>query len=111
VPAWLPGILVALVGIIPAFLVFQQADRARKDTASKATRDDVRDAFDTARKLYEGGIAEAERRIENCNRRVTALEGDLEAARVRERALRRWVGQLEAALRDAGVATPNGEPL
>jgi hypothetical protein len=110
VPAWLPGILVALVGIIPAVLVFQSADRARKETASKATRDDVRDAFDTARKLYEGGIAEAERRIDGCNKRVVALEADVEAARLREQGLRRWIGRLEEALRRAGVPVPNGEP-
>jgi len=110
VPSWLPGVLVALVGVLPAVLVFQQADRARKDTANKATRDDVREAFDTARKLYEGGIQEAERRIENCNRRVAALEADVEAARTREQALRRWIRKLEDALRREGVAVPNGEP-
>lgn len=107
-PAWLPGILVALVGVIPAMLVWQQADAARKQTATKASRDEVREAFDTAKKLYEGGIAEAERRIEGCNKRIVSLETDLEAARLRERSHVRRIGRLEDALRRAGLSVPNG---
>jgi hypothetical protein len=113
--AWLPGVLVALVVGLPAslaaILTWQSSTAARKDVTAKATKDEVREAFDSAKRLYEGGIAEAERRIEGCNRRVAVLEADVEAARVREQALRRWVGKLEDALRRAGVPIPDGEPL
>jgi hypothetical protein len=127
--SWLPGVVVALVVGLPATLAAvltwqsstkarkdavearKDAVEARKDAAAKATKDEVRVAFESAKQLYEGGIAEAERRIENCNKRVAGLEADVEAARIRERGLRRWIGQLEDALRAAGVPVPNGEPL
>jgi chromosome segregation ATPase len=109
-PAWLPGILVAMVGIIPGILVYAQAGAARRQAASKASKDEVREAFNAARDLYQAGITEAQRRIENCNRRVATLEADMEAARTREQALRRWIRQLEDALHREGIATPNGEP-
>ena len=120
--SWLPGVVVALVVGLPATLAAiltwqsstkarQDAVEARKEAAAKATKDEVRVAFEAARQLYEGGILEAERRIENCNKRVAGLEADVEAARLRERGLRRWIGQLEDALRAAGVPVPNGEPL
>jgi nitrogen fixation/metabolism regulation signal transduction histidine kinase len=108
--SWLPGVLVALVGIIPGILVFWQAGQARKQSALKASKDEVREAFDQAKSLYQAGIDEAQRRIENCNRRVTSLEADVEAARTREQALRRWIRQLEDALRREGIPVPNGEP-
>jgi predicted nucleic acid-binding Zn-ribbon protein len=106
--SWLPGVLVALVGIIPAILVWGQAGRARKQSASKATRDDVREAFDQARTLWEGSVQEAQRRIESCNKRIVSLEGDIEAARQREKGLRQRVARLEEALRRAGLQVPNG---
>jgi len=110
-PAWMQAVLVAvLTGTIPSVLVYRVADTKRKQDARQATRDDVRVAFDQAKDLYEGGIQEATRRIENCNKRVAALEADVEAARIREQALRRWIRKLEDALHREGIATPNGEP-
>lgn len=107
-PAWLPGLLVALVGIVPGVLVWQQAGAARKQAATKASRDDVREAFDSAKKLYEGGLAEAERQIVAQSRRISSLEADLEAARQREKSHVRRIGRLEDALRRAGLNVPNG---
>jgi uncharacterized membrane-anchored protein YhcB (DUF1043 family) len=109
--AWLPGILVALVGIIPAVLVWLQTDKARKQAADQASKSDVREAFDSAKNLYEGGLQEAQRQIDACNKRVAELEAAVEAARVREKSLRSWIGKLERALRQAQVPIPNGEPL
>jgi predicted nuclease with TOPRIM domain len=106
--AWLPGILVALVGIIPAVLVWFQTDKARKQAAEQASKSDVREAFESAKRLYEGGLQEAQRQIDACNKRVAELEVDLEAARVREKGLRQWVARLENALRRANLAIPNG---
>jgi hypothetical protein len=112
------GILLpTLAAALSSVLVWQlgtanrkQAEQLRKDAAKKASKDEVREAFDQAKGLYQAGIDEAQRRIENCNRRVAALEADVEAARVREQALRRWIRQLEDALHREGIATPNGEP-
>jgi chromosome segregation ATPase len=113
VPSWLPGVLVAMVGIIPGVLVFWQAGQARKQSASKATRDDVREAFDQARTLWEGSVQEAQRRIESCNKRIVSLEADIEAALIREKGLRARVVRLEDELRLAGRPIPNGsaDPL
>jgi chromosome segregation ATPase len=106
--AWAPGVLVALVGIIPGVLVYQQATAKLKQDARQAARDDIREAFDSAKRLYEGGIQEAQRQIDSCNRRIAELEADLEAARGREGGLRRRISRLEDALRRAGLAVPNG---
>jgi septal ring factor EnvC (AmiA/AmiB activator) len=105
------GILLpTLAAALSSVLVWQLGTANRKQvaleakqTAQKVSKDEVREAFESAKRLYEGGLAEAQRQIENCNRRVAELEA-------REQALRRWIRQLEAALRDAGVPVPNGEP-
>jgi uncharacterized membrane-anchored protein YjiN (DUF445 family) len=105
------GILLpTLAAALSAILVWQlgtanrkQAEQIRKDAKNKATKDEVREAFNTAKELYQGGIAEAVRRIENCNRRVAELEAN-------EQALRQWIRKLEDTLRREGIPTPNGEP-
>lgn len=103
------GIVIpSLAAVLSSILVWQLGTANRKQAAQQASRSDVREAFDSAKKLYEGGIAEAERQIEASNRRITTLEADLEAARVRERSHVRRIGRLEDALRRAGLAVPNG---
>jgi multidrug resistance efflux pump len=115
--AWMAIALTFVASMTASLLLYRgtsltrkDAKQASEDAKAKASRDEVRQAFETARDLYQAGIAEAARRIENCNRRVAALEADVEAARVREQALRRWIRKLEDALRREGIETPNGEP-
>lgn len=101
-PLWLPGVLVALVGVIPAVLVYQQADAARRQSAAQADR-----------------AAELEQRKadrEDLQALVDIWKQSFDAVTLDNKDLRKEVGwcrrritQLEQALRRAGVPIPNGD--
>lgn len=107
-PLWLPGVLVALVGVIPAMLVFRAADEARKQAAlqadrtlrldeRKADRDELQSALDFWKTSFNA--------VQLDNRE---LRKDLDTERGVTRRLSQRVGRLEEALRRARVPIPNG---
>lgn len=107
--AWLPGVLVALIGILPGMLAWRQATQAREETAIQeriAHGVDARKvdqlAFESARSIYEAGLAEAQRQ----------LAQRLEQILLRDREIgqrNRRIDALELALRQAGVPVPPEE--
>lgn len=109
-PTWLPGVLVALVGVIPAVLVYQQADAARKQAAIKDQRTASREDLDSARQFWRESFDAA-------NKRIGQLEGELDTERAETRRLRRRVDRLETilavpavreVLEKMGLRVPNG---
>jgi hypothetical protein len=104
--SWLPGVLVALIGIVPGVLVWRQAAQAREETlATKryaqgldARRADQL-AFETARSIYEAGAAEQRRQLDQRLEHILLLERDL----ARER---RYTDTLKLTLRHAGIPLP-----
>jgi hypothetical protein len=109
VASWMPGVLVALIGILPGVLVWNQAKQAREETQATqryaqgldARRADQL-AFDTARSIYEAGAAEQRRQLAQRLEHILLLERDL----ARER---RRVDALVLALRAAGIPVPPEE--
>lgn len=100
-PSWLPGVLVALVGVIPAFLVWVQTDAARKSADRQSQRTASREDLDSAREFWRESL-------EAANQRIAQLSTDLDVERGETRRLRVRVGRLEDTLRRAGLAVPNG---
>jgi phosphoglycolate phosphatase-like HAD superfamily hydrolase len=110
VAAWLPGVLVALIGIVPGVLVWRQAAQAKQETAAAqryAQGLDARKvdqlAYESARSIYEAGLAEAQRQLAQRLEQILILERDV--AR-----LQRRLDAHELALRQAGVPPPAEEP-
>jgi ubiquinone biosynthesis protein UbiJ len=105
----MPGVLVALIGILPGMLVWRQASQAREESARTARYAQGLDArkadqlaFDSARSIYEAALAESRRQLAQRLEQILLLERDL--AR-----LRRRVDALERAMRAAGVPVPPEE--
>jgi hypothetical protein len=109
VPPWMPGVIVALIGIVPGMLVWRQAAQAREETQATqryaqgldARRADQL-AFETAQSIYDASIAEQRRQLAQRLEHILLLERDLQ----RER---RRVDTLELRLRQAGVPVPPEE--
>jgi hypothetical protein len=108
--SWLPGVLVALIGIIPGVLVWRQAAQAREETAMaqrltqgiEGRRVDQA-AFEAARAIYEAGLQEAQRQLTQRLEQILLLE------RAMARCERR-IDALVRELRQAGVPVPTEEP-
>jgi phage FluMu protein gp41 len=109
VVSWMPGVLVALIGVLPGMLAWRQATQAREETERTqryAQGLDARKAdqlaFDSARSIYEAALEEARRQLAQRLEQILLLERDV--AR-----LHRRVDALERALRSAGVPVPPEE--
>jgi hypothetical protein len=107
--AWLPGVLVALIGIVPGVLVWRQAAQAREDTedAQRAAEGVERrrvdqEAYTVAEAIWRAGMAEAERQAVQAREQVLLREREIGR-------LQRRVDALEVALRTAGVPVPAEE--
>lgn len=107
-PTWLPIILVALVGVVPAFLVWSQAGIARKQAAiqvdrttrldeRKADRDELASALDFWKRSFDAVALDNKE-----------LRAELEVERQAHKRTRSRVDRLEQTLRRAGVQVPNG---
>jgi hypothetical protein len=110
VEPWLPGVIVALIGILPGMLVWRQAAQAREETKRTeryAQGLDARKAdqlaFETARSIWEAGLDEARRQLAQRLEQLLILERDV--ARCQRR-----VDTLELAMRQTGVRIPAEEP-
>lgn len=109
--AWLPGVLVALIGILPGILAYRQAAAAKEETARQQRFSQGLDAkkadqmaFEAARAIYEAGLTEARRQLAQRLEEILLLERDLQR-------LRRRVDALEVPLRQAGLPVPPEEGL
>lgn len=107
-PLWLPGVLVALVGVIPAMLVFKAADDARKQAATQADRATRLDERKADRDELASALDFWKRSFDAVTLDNKELRKDLDAERVQGGRLRMRVGRLEQALHRAGVDIPNG---
>jgi multidrug resistance efflux pump len=111
-PTWLPGVLVALVGVIPAFLVFQQADTARKQATVQADRTARLDERKADREELQSALTFWKTSFDAVTKDNGELRKELATERRDAVRLRRRVERLEDALRRAGLSVPNGaDPL
>lgn len=107
-PTWLPGVLVALVGVIPAFLVFQQADAARKQAAAQADRTTRLDERKADRDELASALDFWKRSFDAVTLDNKELRAELEVERQAHRRTRARVDTLEQVLRRRGIPVPNG---
>lgn len=114
--SWVPGIIVALISILPGMLVWRQATQAH--TEAKLTREEIKAqqrqaesldarkvdqaAYAVAESIWKAGMAEAERQA------VQAREQTILVERTNARQRRR-IDALELALRQAGMPVPPEE--
>lgn len=101
-PLWLPGVLVALVGVLPAILVYRAADEARKQAAAQAERTAILDE----RKADREELASA---LDFWRTSFDAVTLDNKELRKEVRWCRARIDKLEQILRRAGIPVPNGE--
>ena len=109
VSTWLPGVLVALIGIVPGVLAWRQATRARDEMQAQERATESLDhrkvdqaAFEAARSIYEAGLIEAQRQLTQRLEQILILER--ESARHQRR-----IDALEAAMRQAAMPVPPKE--
>lgn len=107
---WLPVVLVALVGIIPAILTWQQADAARKQNAEQARRTARLEDRKVDREELQAAVTFWKTSFDAVTLDNQQLRKDLDLERGVTRRLSWRVDKLERALRAAGLPVPNGEP-
>jgi hypothetical protein len=107
---WLPGIFVAMIGIIPGMLAWRQAARVQEEAEEEEEahhgidrRRVEHEAYKVAESIWKAAVLEAERQA--VQSRETALIREHDLGRCQRR-----VDSLIQTMRSAGVPIPEEEP-